>query len=114
MAGSMSLSKNSPLAMRQTVWLQAVSKQIRVQPARFAEQSEWLADDGTIVTSTLLADVTNRLTLLTDTPALDASVLLAHITTKPRTWVMAHSELTLTAEQQKQLNDSLTRLERGE
>ncbi len=55
-----------------------------------------------------------RLTPLSDTPALDASVLLAHILNKPRTWVMAHPELTLTTKQQKQLDDSLTRLERGE
>ena len=45
---------------------------------------------------------------------LDASVLIAHIINKPRTWVMAHPELTLTAEQQKDLDDSLARLERGE
>lgn len=51
---------------------------------------------------------------LSDTPALDASVLLAHILQKPRTWVMAHPELTLATEQQKQLDDSLRRLERGE
>ena len=62
----------------------------------------------------LLADITTHLTPISDTPALDASVLLAHIINKPRTWVMAHPELTLTIEQQKQLEDSLTRLERGE
>jgi release factor glutamine methyltransferase len=62
----------------------------------------------------LLSGITTRLTSISDTPALDASVLLAHILNKLRTWVMAHPELTLTAEQQKQLDDSLTRLERGE
>lgn len=62
----------------------------------------------------LHADITNRLALLSDTPALDASVLLAHILNKPRTWVMAHPELSLTPEQQKQLDDSLARLENGE
>ena len=61
-----------------------------------------------------LSKVTDRLASLSDTPALDASVLLAHIVNKPRTWVMAHPELTLTPEQEKQLADSLTRLERGE
>jgi release factor glutamine methyltransferase len=62
----------------------------------------------------LLSFVTDRLSSWSDTPALDASVLLAHILEKPRTWVMAHPELSLTVEQQKQLDDSLERLERGE
>jgi release factor glutamine methyltransferase len=67
-----------------------------------------------MMASSHLSEVTDRLSALSDTPALDASVLLAHIINKPRTWVMTHPELRLTAEQQKQLNDSLTRLERGE
>ena len=51
---------------------------------------------------------------ISDTPALDASVLIAHVIKKPRTWVMAHPELALSAEQQKDLDDSLIRLEQGE
>ena len=62
----------------------------------------------------LLSDVTMQLTPISDTPALDASVLIAQVINKPRTWVMAHPELALTAEQQKELDDSLARLERGE
>lgn len=62
----------------------------------------------------LLSDVTTRLAPISDTPALDASVLIAHIMDKPRTWVMAHPELTLTSEQQNQLEDSLMQLEHGE
>lgn len=62
----------------------------------------------------LLSDLSARLAPLTDTPALDASVLLARILGKSRTWVMARPELTLTADQQKQLDDSLARLENGE
>jgi len=61
----------------------------------------------------LLSDITNCLASISDTPALDASVLLAHIINKPRTWVMAHPELTISTEQQKQLDDSLAQLERG-
>ena len=67
-----------------------------------------------MVKPSLLSDITDRLTSLSDTPALDASVLLSQIIEKPRTWVMAHPEVTLTREQQKQLDDSLARLERGE
>src|SRR5687768_3467087 len=62
----------------------------------------------------LVSEITDRLTSLSDTPALDASVLLADVIRKPRTWVMAHPEVTLTGEQQNQLDDSLRRLERGE
>jgi release factor glutamine methyltransferase len=61
-----------------------------------------------------LSEIADQLSPISDTPSLDASVLLAHIVQKPRTWVMAHPELKLTTEQQTQLDDSLRRLERGE
>lgn len=64
--------------------------------------------------SSLLSAITLRLTPLSDTPALDASVLIAHIVNKPRTWVMAHPEITLTPEQNTRLEDSLSRLQNGE
>src|SRR6266498_919361 len=67
-----------------------------------------------MMASLLLSDITTRLTPTSDTPALDASVLIASIINKPRTWVMAHPELVLTPGQQKQMDDSLARLERGE
>lgn len=62
----------------------------------------------------LLEEITARLGPTSDSPALDASVLLAHVTRKPRTWVTAHPELTLSKGQQKQLADFLARLEGGE
>ncbi len=62
----------------------------------------------------LLTDLTARLAPLSDTPALDASVLLAHILGKTRTWVLAHPELTLTPSQHQQIQASLARLENGE
>ena len=62
----------------------------------------------------VLSEISDRLTLLSATPALDASVLLGHILNQPRTWVLAHPELTLSLEQRNHLNDSLLRLERGE
>jgi release factor glutamine methyltransferase len=64
--------------------------------------------------SSLLSAITPRLIPLSDTPALDAAVLLSHVLDKPRTWVMAHPEVALTAEQQTQLEDALRRLEEGE
>jgi release factor glutamine methyltransferase len=67
-----------------------------------------------MIHSSLHAELTTRLALNSDTPDLDASVLLAHILDKPRTWVMAHPELSLTVEQQEQLEDAVARLENGE
>lgn len=62
----------------------------------------------------LLSDLTARLASISDTSALDASVLIAHIMDKPRAWVVAHPDLIPTAEQQEKLEESLTRLESGE
>jgi release factor glutamine methyltransferase len=62
----------------------------------------------------LLSDIAEQLKPVSDTPALDASVLLAHIVGKPRTWVVAHPEMILTPEQQEQMEASLRRLAGGE
>ena len=62
----------------------------------------------------LLSDITIRLTPSSDTPSLDASVLIAHIVNEPRTWVIAHPELILLPEQQLQMDEALARLSRGE
>jgi len=62
----------------------------------------------------LHTNLTTRLAAISDTPDLDASVLIAHVINKPRTYVMAYPELSLNAEQQIQLDKSLIRLEKGE
>ena len=62
----------------------------------------------------LLSDITTRLTSVSDTPALDASVVLAHILGKPRTWVLAHQDLELTSQQKEELKEKVRRLESGE
>lgn len=62
----------------------------------------------------LLSDITSRLASTSDTPALDASVLLAQVIDKPRTWVLAHPEFAPTAEQQNALDNLIARLENGE
>jgi release factor glutamine methyltransferase len=49
-----------------------------------------------------------------DTPALDAQVLLGYICNKERAWVLAHPESNLTAEQQSGLDAVIARLEIGE
>lgn len=55
-----------------------------------------------------------RLQSVSQTPLLDAQVLLAHVLGKPRTWVLAHPEVYLTREQQDHLAETLQRLEQGE
>jgi release factor glutamine methyltransferase len=64
--------------------------------------------------TSLLSDTAGRLAPLSDTSFLDASVLLAHILEKPRSWVLAHPEAILTEGQQTQLNEAFARLENGE
>ena len=61
-----------------------------------------------------LSDIANRLAPISSSPALEASVLLAHVIGESRTWILAHPEFTLSNEQSEKLNDSLARLEHGE
>ena len=48
-----------------------------------------------------------------NTPVLDAQVLLAHIVQKPRAWVLAYPETTLAPQQQKSLREAAARLQTG-
>jgi release factor glutamine methyltransferase len=50
----------------------------------------------------------------TETPLLDAQVLVAHHLGKPRTWVIAHPEYLLNNQQYQQILQSVNRLEAGE
>ena len=59
----------------------------------------------------LLEESIKRITPFSDTPQLDAQVLLAHIINKPRTWVMAHPEYNVTNKEQVQLDHALNKLE---
>jgi len=51
--------------------------------------------------------------LKSDTPYLDAQVLLAHITRQPRSRLLAHEEESLTAAQIEKLQQALSQLEAG-
>ncbi len=51
---------------------------------------------------------------VSETAFLDTQVLLAHVLGRTRSWVMAHPEATLSAEQQKKLEAALKRLVGGE
>ena len=50
---------------------------------------------------------------LTDTPGLDAQVLLAHVCHKNREWVLAHPEYRLTFNETLSLADDLVQLAAG-
>lgn len=60
----------------------------------------------------LLPQITARLP--GDTPALDAQVVLAHVLERPRSWLMAHPELDLSAPQLDSVEAAVSRLEAGE
>jgi release factor glutamine methyltransferase len=55
-----------------------------------------------------------RLLPHSDTPQLDAQVLLAHIFDKPRTWILAHPDSSLNVKQSGKLEGLLDQLEQGE
>ncbi len=67
-----------------------------------------------VLVQDLLDSTVSRLIPLSDTPQLDAQVLLAHILEKPRTWLLAHSSWVSDLKTEKRLEKLIRRLERGE
>ena len=61
----------------------------------------------------VLRETKARLATVSSTPSLDAQVLLAHITGKPRTWLLAHPETLLTPHESQQIVEALQKLESG-
>ncbi|MEN6299362.1 MAG: peptide chain release factor N(5)-glutamine methyltransferase [Anaerolineaceae bacterium] len=61
----------------------------------------------------LLEGISSRLANVSETPLLDAQVLIAHILDKPRTWVLAHPESYLTPQETERLECSLSQIENG-
>ncbi len=62
----------------------------------------------------VLEEIISRLEKVSDTPGLDAQVVMGHVLDRSRSWVMAHPEKILTGEQVLTLDKMLTRLEKGE
>ncbi|MEA2008831.1 MAG: peptide chain release factor N(5)-glutamine methyltransferase, partial [Chloroflexota bacterium] len=62
---------------------------------------------------TLLQNTRRRLAALSDTPYLDAQVLLSHVLEQQRVWVLAHPTPSLTPAQRENLAQALLRLESG-
>lgn len=60
-----------------------------------------------------LSDTRQRLAGLTGTPSLDAQVLLAHVTGKDRSWVLAHTEHPLNAEETLRLAEAMAQISAG-
>ena len=67
---------------------------------------------GTI--SDLLKQAAERLRDTSDSPELDAQVLLANILDKPRTWLVAHPKAQLTPSQLATVKKAFTRVQAGE
>jgi release factor glutamine methyltransferase len=61
-----------------------------------------------------LKETRQRLENTSDTPGLDAQVLLAHVLKQPRTWILAHPQFELTPEQRREIEASIKRLLDGE
>lgn len=57
--------------------------------------------------------IKSRLASLTDTPSLDAQVLLAHVTGHPRAWLLAHPEAPLSPDEAQHLEAALQQFEAG-
>ena len=60
------------------------------------------------------SELASRLAGVSQTPRLDAQVLLAHVAGKNRAWVLAHSEALLSAQQIALIAEKIARLEAGE
>ncbi|MGD8405648.1 MAG: peptide chain release factor N(5)-glutamine methyltransferase [Anaerolineales bacterium] len=64
--------------------------------------------------SAFLEQTASKLTLVSNTPNLDARVLLADVLKKTRTWIEAHPETLLTRSQLASAKKAFARLEAGE
>jgi len=61
-----------------------------------------------------LADLKARRAPFSEDPALEAQVLLSHVTGKPKAWLLAHPEHLLNPEEEEALQNGLKRLQEGD
>jgi len=64
--------------------------------------------------SDILLGLHTRLSSVSQTPLLDAQVLLGHVLGRTRTWVLAHPEAYLSSDQEHALREAIARLEAGQ
>jgi len=62
----------------------------------------------------MLDATATRLSPFSDTPQLDTEVLIAHVFEKPRSWLLAHDDLSFDPQAVSILEDMIQRFERGE
>jgi release factor glutamine methyltransferase len=62
----------------------------------------------------MLDAIATRLSVHSDTPELDAEVLIAHVLKQPRTWLLAHDDSPFDPQAVSVLENLVQRLERGE
>jgi release factor glutamine methyltransferase len=67
-----------------------------------------------VLVQDLLDSTVARLLPLSDTPQLDAQVLLAHVFEKPRSWLLAHTSWVSDLRAENRLEKLIRRLEKGE
>jgi len=63
---------------------------------------------------TILNEFSGRLVEVSDTARLDAQMLVSHVLEKPRTWVLAHPEASVSHKEQMRMERLAHRLETGE
>jgi release factor glutamine methyltransferase len=61
----------------------------------------------------VLEKISGKIKETSDSPAMDAQSLLAHITGFDRTYLMAHPEIQLTRNQEKKLSEAISRLNKN-
>ena len=77
------------------------------------ETGDWGLETGDWRLKKQISNLQSLISNWSDTPRLDAQVLLAHITGRPRSWVLAHPEADLDPDQRRALAAALTCLESG-
>ncbi len=75
---------------------------------------DWRLEIGVLSVRENLSNLKSLFSNWSETPALDAQVLLSHICSKNRAWLLAHPEAVLIPEQQNALGAAVSRLEAGE
>jgi release factor glutamine methyltransferase len=78
----------------------------------------WRVEGGVLETKLIISidlqrSLSQQFSLLSETPLLDAQVLLARILGKPRAWVLAHPEAVLSSDQETLLHGYLEQLRSG-
>jgi release factor glutamine methyltransferase len=74
----------------------------------------WGTERGVLTIREGLTKLKSQCAIWSDSPALDAQVLLSHVCNKERAWVLAHPEKKLNAKQQSALNVVISRVKSGE